>query len=75
MGLICMEKDQQRKTTRPLHCKNNSLCMEKLSLVLPDASSYYTRRFGRLCYAEVYGVCGYKEHIPPSEWKILQSPG
>ncbi|GMH23465.1 hypothetical protein Nepgr_025308 [Nepenthes gracilis] len=28
------------------HCKNKSLCMEKLSLVLPDQSPYYPRQFG-----------------------------
>ncbi|GAB4845785.1 Sialyltransferase-like protein 2 [Ancistrocladus abbreviatus] len=29
------------------NCKNKSLCMEKLSLVLPDAPPYYPRQFGR----------------------------
>ncbi|GAB2217032.1 hypothetical protein Droror1_Dr00000190 [Drosera rotundifolia] len=29
------------------NCKNKSLCMEKLSLVLPETPPYYPRQFGR----------------------------
>ncbi|XP_057970683.1 sialyltransferase-like protein 2 isoform X1 [Malania oleifera] len=29
------------------HCKNKTLCMEKLSLVLPETPPYFPRQFGR----------------------------